>query len=250
MAGRLRAVTSRTTSGRSPAGTAISVTETGRVRFSGCETACGHFAPGSSRTVHLAGEGGPARTGGSAGCTARRRASATLAAGIARIARIEAAWAEPVGPRPHRTFRAVLEELAINTGQGGGAVDDAAQVAARRAHRTCRRTTCRGARRRTTSATSAGAKRTSSEPWRHGGHPRRPVAARRALEARRRASSRAGRACRRRPGRAAGRAPRAQPDLGDPGVAAPRARGESARSTSRALTLPEPSQTELSGASR
>lgn len=40
----------------------------------------------------------------------------TLAAANERIGRIEAGWADQVGPERYRTFRAVLEELALGAG--------------------------------------------------------------------------------------------------------------------------------------
>ena len=111
--------------------------------------------------------------------------------------------------------------------------------------RTCRRTTCRGGEAQKASATSGGAKRTSSDPWRQAAI--RP-ASRRADDSRVVASaSRASASSMARSRR--GSAPRARPTSV---IHASRTSGsrDSARSTSSALMLPEPSQTELSGASR
>jgi DNA-binding MarR family transcriptional regulator len=90
----------------------ISVTDLAR-RAGMSKQACGQFVTQLVAAGHLRVEADPADR------RVRRvhrtpLGEQTLAEAIERIARIEAAWADRVGPDRYRTFRAVLEELALN----------------------------------------------------------------------------------------------------------------------------------------
>ena len=89
----------------------ISVTDLAR-RVGMSKQACGQFV------THLVEDGPP--PGGARPRRPTRAPGAphpagerTLAAANERIGRIEAGWADQVGPDRYRTFRAVLEELAL-----------------------------------------------------------------------------------------------------------------------------------------
>ncbi len=90
----------------------ISVTDLAR-RAGMSKQACGQFVTHLVGTGHLRVESDP----GDRRVRQVHRTpegQRTLAAAIAHIARIEDTWAESVGSDRYRTFRAVLEELALN----------------------------------------------------------------------------------------------------------------------------------------